>query len=128
MFKLKSGKEGIINLFRKNKSAFYAIIFVVVGLALVIAGSVGFGGRGKSEDDVSLTEEDRLLSLCSEIDGVGECRVMLTFSTVGEKVESVAIVCRGADNVTVRRGLTDLVTALYGIGSNRVCISKMKNS
>ena len=124
--KLNLGKDGILGFIKKSKTARYAVLFIIVGLVLVIAGTVGFGKGRTNDEPASLTEEDRLCRLCSEVDGVGECRVMITFSSDGKRVESAAIVCRGADSVSVRRGLTELVTSLYGIGANGVSLSKMK--
>ena len=41
-------------------------------------------------------------------------------------VESVAVICKGADRAGVRKELTDMLSALFGIGANRIHISKMK--
>ena len=56
------------------------------------------------------------------IDGVGECRVMMTYrDREGEdSVYAVTILCDGAGSVNVRRDLTEMVCSLYGIGRNRV--------
>ena len=42
------------------------------------------------------------------------------------QVQGVAIVCSGGDNPTVVAQITDAVTAVLGIGSNKVSVSKMK--
>ena len=74
--------------------------------------------------------EERIAELCSSVDGVGECLVMVTFVTdeSGEmtgKVFSVAVICEGADSITVRARITELITSLYGIGANRVSVTKL---
>ena len=54
--------------------------------------------------------------IISSGDGVLLCRMM-------PKVCGVAIVCRNGDEPSVQTCITDLVCALLGIGSNRVCVS-----
>ncbi len=44
------------------------------------------------------------------------------------EIRGVAIVCQGADSPTVRNAVTGAVTSVLGISSNRVNVSKMKNS
>ena len=78
--------------------------------------------------------EAQLEEMCSSLSGVGSCRVMINYkvtegrygSSGTKTVESVAVICKGADRPGVRKELTDMLTSLYGIGSNRVHVSKMK--
>jgi hypothetical protein len=61
---------------------------------------------------------------------VGECKVYLYYSENDkkndtEKIESVIVVCEGADSVDVRLRLTKMLSSFFGIGSNRVRIEKM---
>lgn len=44
------------------------------------------------------------------------------------EIRGVAVVCEGADSETVKQEITNTVTAVLGVGTNRVNISKMKNS
>ena len=108
------------------------LVVLAIGALLVLFGS----GAGESEasGDIDLYEE-RLSEICSELDGVGECEVMLVYKYNTDKygreseksVESVAVVCEGAGSVKVRKELTSLFTTLFGIGSNRVSISQKKS-
>lgn len=82
--------------------------------------------------------EDEVASLASDVKGVGRCRVLITFerggqSTYknGELVESrpplvlgVTVVCPGGDSDYVRARLTEMITALFDIPSNRVAVLK----
>ena len=54
--------------------------------------------------------------IVSSGDGVLLCRMM-------PKVCGVAIVCRNGDEPSVQSCITELVCALLGIGTNRVCVS-----
>ena len=42
------------------------------------------------------------------------------------KIQGVAVVCTGGDNLKVVSDITNLITSALGIGSNRVSVAKMK--
>lgn len=44
------------------------------------------------------------------------------------EIRGVAVVCHGADSAKVREEITGVLTAVLGISTNRVNISKMKNT
>lgn len=44
------------------------------------------------------------------------------------QIRGVAVVCEGADSAAVKQEIINTVTAVLGVGSNRVNISKMKKS
>ena len=83
--------------------------------------------------------EKELSELCSSLEGVGKCKVSLSFSKGRENsykngmlteskppvVLGVAVACRGADSQRVRAELTELFTALFDIPSTRVAILKL---
>ena len=77
------------------------------------------------EEKESEPEEEGIASLCSDIDGVGECRVTVSYREGGEQVYAVAVICEGADDPEVRARIVDLFTSLYGIGANRISILKI---
>ena len=43
------------------------------------------------------------------------------------KVQGVAVICEGADSPYVKSSIVEMVTTIYDISSNRVCVIK-KNS
>ncbi|MCR4615306.1 MAG: hypothetical protein K5756_04075 [Clostridiales bacterium] len=49
----------------------------------------------------------------------------LVLKVIQPKIRGVAVLCQGADKVSVRQSITELLTAVLGIGSNRVNISKI---
>lgn len=99
-------------------------VAVAMGILLILIGRNGAFETGNkvNEGEIAISE------LCSMTEGVGECRVHVTYREVdGEQtVYAVAVVCEGADSVAVRQRLTSLMRSLYGVGSNRVEILKMK--
>ena len=99
------------------------LVMIVVGaiiLALIVI-AMGDGDTETPNDDKR--DAAALEELCSQIEGVGECHIMVTYK--GGEVYAVAVVCRGADDPLVRQRLTELITSVYGIGANRVSIQPM---
>lgn len=108
-----------LSFIKKQDSKFIILLAGVLVLAILFIPS----SNKNVEEEEPVDEAARLEELCSKIDGVGECRVMVTYRD-GE-VYAVAVVCRGADSPRVRERLTELITSIYGIGANRVSIQQM---
>ena len=102
----------------------YALPILIIGVLLLIVCS-GLGNGGAEATDAP-DEEARIAELCAMTEGVGECRVMLTYDDVG-RVSAAAVLCEGADRAEVRRRITDMLTSLYGIGSNRISVLKISD-
>ena len=129
--------------FKGKKKIALIIILVSLGLMLVALSSLG---SSEAEDSSGLSEykeelEKRLEKLCSEVDGVGRCTVMVTFSRGEENtykgsrlVESkppevlgVTVVCDGGESAAVKARLSQMLCALFDIGANRVAVLPSKN-
>ena len=126
----------------EKRGRIYILLFALgIGLLLV---SFFFPSAEKNSDSVPLDEyklklEGQLSEICSQVEGAGKCRVMVSFSEGESKeykggalisskpprIEGVTVLCKGADKASVRAELCELVSALYGIGSNRICILKL---
>ena len=118
--------KGFLNYVKDRKALLWAAIILVVAVVCIFIGS---GNDNDTAIDGSL--ESRVSELCRSIDGVGECRVLIYYQPQSsrydtEKVESVVVVCEGADSIEVRRCLTEMLSSFFGIGSNRVRIEKMR--
>lgn len=123
-------REKISGFFKKHRSKVLPIVIAILGVVLLsVAGSSG-GSNEVSED--TLTRQVR--EFLEDIDGVGECRVMISyeykesgyFSSDEEgRVKAVAVACRGAKKVEIRKKITDLLCTLFDIGANRVNISEL---
>jgi stage III sporulation protein AG len=117
-----------------------SLIFAL-GVALLLFSSVG-GGEGGDADELSEYKarlERELSELCSSVDGVGECRVFVTFSegesyefqggeikaTRPPRVQGVTVLCEGGGRAAVRAHVSELISALFDIGSNRICVMKL---
>ncbi len=113
----------------KGKKMLFFAAAAVLTLALIIIPRLN---TNDSADSFENETEKRIAELCSSVEGVGKCRVMVTFEKTDGKNEearvySVAVLCEGADNITVRARLVGLISSLYGIGSNRVSVVKLGN-
>ena len=130
---------------KENKRIFIIILLVCLGLLLASAATtLGSSEKSTVKEGQTLDEyreklEGELASLCGGVEGVGKCRVFITFDkgaqntykngtlieTKPPHVSGVTVVCDGGESDRVKSSLTKMITALFGIGSNRVAILKL---
>ena len=108
-------------------------LIFALGVAVLAVFLIFFGASEKAEEEQASASDARaeIEALCSSVEGVGKCRVTVVFEPEGatggrERVYSVAVVCEGGDSIYVRARLVELITTLYGIGSNRVSVMKLQ--
>ena len=111
----------ITRIFENKGKALQIAFIAVLALILILIGSVG--GENKEETGENL--ESKVAQMCSMTEGVGDCSVMITYTSEGE-VYAVAVLCDGAESVVVREKITSLMCSLFGVGANRVEILKIK--
>ena len=104
--------------FLRTKRASPMLLLPILALSLLLLG--GTGQKTEAPKDL----EERTAELCSQVSGVGECRVMITYRD--DEVFAVAVLCDGADNIEVKHNLTSLISSLYGIGAHRVEILSLE--
>ena len=102
----------------KTKRASPMLLLPILALSLLLLG--GTGQKTEAPKDL----EEKTAELCSQVSGVGECRVMITYRD--DEVFAVAVLCDGADNIEVKHNLTSLISSLYGIGAHRVEILSLE--
>ncbi len=132
-----------ITYFKEDKKRLILLFAAFVGIILIFVPS--FGSEKETKDDLTLYEykaelEKELSDLCSSVKGAGKCIVRVTFAE-GEsfeykgsnitasyppKVAGVAVICEGAERDSVKTEITKCMVSLFGIGSNRVSVLKMK--
>ena len=121
MWKSKSDK-GFLEYLKENKKLYSVIIIALISLMLIF-----LGGGSDVKEERAATEEERAAEMCSMIDGVGECRVMMTFREEREDAPyAVLVLCKNASLPSVREKITSLFTSLYGIGAHRVEIQELR--
>lgn len=117
---MRSSCEGSFrDFFASGRLPPKVFLIAAVGIVMIIMGSI-VGGRNETR-----AEEEKIEELCAMMEGVGECRVAVTYSSEGDSVYAVAVLCRGAESAEVRARVTELVCSLYGIGANRVSVMKL---
>ena len=137
----------IIKYVKENKRIITIASFALLGIFLVLlSSSMNKEENGAAEKALSLAEykeslEAEIESLCTEVSGVGRCRLFITFergeqssykgSTVTEtkppKVLGVTVICEGGESDSVKRELSEMICALFDVGYNRVAILKLNS-
>ena len=118
MSKLKS-EGSFLGFLVSGGAAPRAAALLLVGVLLMLVGNLKF------ESQETFSEEEKIAELCSMTDGVGECRVAVTYSSDGKTVYAVAVLCDGAESAETREKIVSLLCSLYGIGSHRVSVVKL---
>ena len=140
MNKITSVLEDIV----KDKKKLLMSVLLIFGVVVLLFFG---GGDSKSNTEASGTLEEykqelesELSELCESIEGAGKCRVSVSFSegesieyhgsdikgSTPPKVAGVTVISEGGSNAGVRSAISDAMIALFGIGSNRVCVLPMK--
>lgn len=94
-------------------------------------------------DEYCTKLEESLLSVVTQIEGVGNAKIFLTMDNDGENVylnntdtktqsitpvvRGVVIVCDGGDDPLVVNRVMSAVTKSLDISSNKVCVTKLSN-
>ena len=140
--------NGFIAFVKENKRIWKIGLFILLGVVLIFFSSIvsetdreekNTGSSSLGEYKESLEED--IAALCTGVEGVGKCRVFITFEHGGQsvykggevvetkppKVCGVTVVCKGGDSDRVKRELTNMLTALFGLSSNRVAVLKLNS-
>jgi stage III sporulation protein AG len=132
--------------FFKNKKMIVLCAVLIFGISFLVL-TPDFDKKETTESEtMQLSQykenlEAELADICSSVEGVGKCRVIVTFSRGAEntykgsalieskppKVMGVSIICRGADSSEVRSKLIEMMTSLFDVGSNRVSVLKLNS-
>ncbi len=128
-------------LFQVSAAAVLTAVVKALILFLSIGGlkSGGTEAAARPYEDRSAYEaelEKRLTDILSEIEGIGELRVMVTLDTSEQteygknedmlisvkmpQVRGVIVVCGGGDSVVVREKVVRAVTSVFAVSSTRV--------
>ncbi len=122
MWKLKSD-SGFFDFLKRKGASGKLVAFLTVGVVLLLIGTRA--GEKAEEPEASSGTESELVEMFSELQGVGECKVKINYTEGGE-VSAVAVLCEGAESDAVKKRIYDLVGSLYGIGTNRIAVLKIR--
>ena len=107
------------------------IVLLLVGIVLIV---ISLYGAPRETDVASVGDAEALETILSEVEGVGRCRVLISYESKEtgyyaksseRRVYAVIVVCRGAKSAKVESRVRDAVSSLYGIGYNRVTVLEM---
>ena len=120
----------MLKLIKGAKDTGLVKIMVLLALGLLL---VFFGLGDRDSVGEEMNEEERVAALCSMLDGVGECRAVINYVTESggygreerEYIAGIAVVCEGGDSYDVKIMISELLSSLYGIGTNRITVEKM---
>lgn len=137
-------KYSVKNLFDNPK--FIRIVLVAGICAVVLIFITSFVDITAFEKGVDSTEyceklEENLLTVVSQIEGVGNVKIFLTMDNAGENVylnntdtktksitpmvRGVVVVCGGGDDPVVISRVMSAVTKSLDISSDKVCVTKL---
>ena len=121
------------------------LIALLIGGVLLLIISFALPEDGKEEardgglEEYKATLEESLADFCSSVEGVGRCRVMVSFaegesfeykgsallSSSPPRVLGVTVLCQGGDSISVKGRISDMISALFDVGKNRICVLKL---
>lgn len=148
--------NGILSLkeFRelfKNEKSIKVILIAGAAVILLIALSGLGSGSDKSDSGQALFSykrqaeyeaalEERLAGILSEIQGIGNLKIMITLDSSEEnlyekrgsepvctktpEIRGVIVVCDGGDNIIIREKVISAVSGAFGISTARVSVIK----
>lgn len=139
-------KVDIKNILENPKFIKTAIIVGVSAILLIFLSSYidtsTFSSKVDADEYCAVLEEN-LLSVVTQIEGVGQAKIFLTMDNNGENVylnnsdtktksitpvvRGVVIVCDGGDDPLVVSRVMSAVTKSLDISSNKVCVTKLSN-
>lgn len=106
------------------------LILLLVGILLVVIalptdrGTGSNQGTSKAEYETYSTDtETKLENLLSQMEGVGNVQVMITYRE-DEKVQGIVIIADGGGNAVVVRNITGVVQALFDVDSHKIKVIK----
>ena len=121
--------QNIWNKLLENKKNQWLILLLVGILLVVIAIPTKSGTEEKSVGDLkewSTSEtEQRLENILSQMQGIGEVHVMITYRQENQ-VEGVVVVAEGGEQGVIVQKITEVVRALFDVDSHKIKVIDSK--
>ncbi len=133
-------------IYESPKFTKIAVVVGVCAIALIFLSSyidISAFNKSVDTDEYCAKLEESLLSVVTQIEGVGNAKIFLTMDDNGENiylnntdtktqsitpvVRGVVIVCDGGDDPVVINRVMSAVTKSLDISSNKVCVTKLSN-
>lgn len=105
----------------------WAIAAALLGALLMLLPAGGRAAAPRAEPEpAQASTQSEMEALLAAFDGVGRLRLMLATDPVTERWSGAVAVCEGAGSAAVRLQLTQAISALTGLPSDRIAIMKGK--
>lgn len=143
---MENSKESFFGALGRHRFVMAGLL--IIGVVLIIAGSIGSGRNEPAKSDIPADYESRLErrleELCMSVAGIDRVKILVTvegtqgtsgsFGTSSYRtgcdtyptVRGVAAVVTNGDDATVKKTLTELISSSLGIPSNRVSVAPFK--
>lgn len=113
----------------KSKKYWLPIAVALGAIGIIIILAAGFiNPNAQSGISVNASAEDaletKLKALCERVDGVSDVTVAVFFESGTSTMSGVGIVCRNGSDPEIQRELISLISAVCGIGSNKIFITE----
>lgn len=128
---------------KSEKGSKLIVILGLLGMGFILLSQFWPDGDDAAAANAEVSYADdleaRLTELVSAVDGVGDCRVMITLESGTEyvytsptvlvteilpKIRGVVVVCDGGNDAAVCERVTEVVTTALNIPQRRVCVTK----
>lgn len=117
------------------------LIFILLGVLVLVMCIPTDSSTGEKTQESTTTESGTLNTqlerVLSDMEGVGEVRVMVTLenetdslftkTSSGQKVCGVVVVAEGAGNASVEARISEVVKALFSVDAHKISIVKMRS-
>ena len=121
--------QNIWNKLLGNKKNQWLILLLVGILLVVIAIPTKSGTEEKgvvdSKEWSTSETEQRLENILSQMQGIGEVHVMITYKQENE-VEGVVVVAEGGEQGVIVQKITEVVRALFDVDSHKIKVIDSK--
>lgn len=128
-----------LSFIKEKKSVCAAALAAVLVLLLLLGTDSEKTVEASGADSYGEMLEERVERLISDVDGVGRCKVMITFECgerkiyegsrevgiIPPRVLAVTVLCDGAGRVSVVRSLTETLSEMFDIGTHKVRVLKI---
>ncbi len=109
--------------FLKQGIPWRLVLPFILGVVLLLLMSM----RGNESTEAEALPSE-LEKMCTALDGVNSCSVMVTYKDAEKQNEvlAVAVIYSGDGGVRTEAQIKELIISLYGIGANRVAVISQK--
>ena len=112
----------------KNKNNQLFFVILIIGVVLIfLSGTTGTKEETKTEK--SLSEQARLESILSDIKGVGDVSVMITYYEPDKennneinKAKGAVVTAKGCWDPSIKTAITEAVCAALDLPAHKVCV------